>query len=331
MPPSEHLSETPHSTVALAWNGLVLQVPAGWTPVVLDKGYLLVEDGLGPVMEVKWQRQGGRVRLDKVLRKLAKGVRGADMFGDPAEGGGQGGGMPQAWAESVAGLEGHGVQALPIFWKARDRGIADPSSTRIQASTRIQGGRGAVVRDGQSGAICLIQFYEHPGRTIAPVAASVLHGLRLVGNGQWVAWNIFGVRFQTPPWLQLREHDFRPGKYRIAFKAKAWLGPAQLLLERVGPARAVLKGKALKDWAADWYARDLRGLAPVQAENRPRTGQTALHWAGKTGTLVRRHSRAVVRLSADGQMILAAFLLRARLEQMDLFADIEGSYETVSA
>jgi len=324
MPLSEHLPEIRHRTVALAWNGLALQVPAEWTPVVLDKGYLLVEDGLGPVMEVKWQRQGGRVRLDKVLRKLAKGVTGADLFGDPAEGGGKGAGMPQAWGETVAGLEGHGVQALPIFWKARDQQSPDPSNARIQ------GGRGAVVRDSVTGAICLIQFYEHPGRTIAPVAASVLPSLRLVGSGQWLAWNIFGVRFQTPPWLQLREHDFKPGKYRIEFKAKGWRGPPRLMLERVGPVRAVLKGKSLEDWVEEWYARELRGLAALQSENRPDAGQRTLHWAGRTGTVIRRQSRAVIRLSADGQMILAAFLLRARPEQMEFFADIEGSYETVS-
>ena len=56
----------------LAWNGVSLCVPPHWEVNLLDTSYLQLEDGIGPVMELKWQQLRGKFSHEAHLRKLAK-------------------------------------------------------------------------------------------------------------------------------------------------------------------------------------------------------------------------------------------------------------------
>lgn len=321
--------EFPEQPVPLHWNGLLLQVPPSWSPAVLDKHYLLVEDDHGPVMEVKWGWIRGQLSFDKVYRKLSRELKGADFY---SGGGGDSAGdakgsaastIPSRWAEAVAELEarlaGQEVTAQPIFWRIREH-IDDELPAR-----NITAGRGAIVHSSTSGLAWMIQFYEAGGRSMAEEAVSVLHSLRIPEPDHWLPWELFGIRFRTPPWLELAEHSFKAGRFRLEFKRRGWKSPTRLILERVGPARAVLKGRGLRDWAEAYYTKELRSLRIVDATR----SSVEVRWQKPPSGFSRRGARAFVRLSDDGRMILAMFLLHARTAHLNEFGSIGNTYAAV--
>ena len=171
----------------------------------------------------------------------------------------------------------------------------------------------------------LIQFYETGTGSIKEDAARVLLSLRSPDPRQWLPWQVFGIRFQSPPWLELLRHAFNPGRYRLEFKGKGWHNATRLVLERVGPARAVLRGAGLREWAEGYYAKELASMKPV--EGRPQVAE--VRWQRSPGRILSRGSRACVRLSMDGQMILAVFLLNARVAELNAFQEIDQTYGIV--
>ena len=321
--------EFPEQPVPLHWNGLLLRVPPSWNPAVLDKHYLLAEDDHGPVMEVKWGRIRGRLSFDKVFQKLSKELKGAEFFsgdgGEPqgASGRDAGDAVPRPWSEAVAELErrlaDQEVRARPIFWRVRDHLESELPARNITA------GRGAVVHSSASGLAWMIQFYEAGGRSVAEDAVSILHSLQNPDPGHWLPWELFGIRFRTPSWLELAEHSFKAGRYRLEFKNRGWKSPTRLILERIAPARAVLKGRGLRDWAEEYYAKELRSLRAVDTAR----SSVEVRWAKPPGGFARRGSRAFVRLSEDGRMIVAMFLLHARLAELNEFGPIGNAYATI--
>ena len=300
----------------------MLRVPPSWNPAVLDKHYLLAEDDYGPVMEVKWGWIRGRLSFDKVFRKLSKELKGAEFFS--GDGSDPGNAVPERWAAAVTGLQeqmaDQGVAARPIFWRVRDHLEGELPARNITA------GRGAVVHSSASGLAWMIQFYETGGRSIAEDAVAVLHSLQIPDSDHWLPWELFGIRFRTPPWLELAVHFFKPGRYRMEYKVRGWKSPTRLVLERVGPARAVLKGKGLRDWASEYYAQELRSLRSVD-ETR---SSVEVRWEKSPGGLMRRGSRACIRLSEDGRMIQAMFLLQARPSELNEFGRIASTYAIIT-
>jgi hypothetical protein len=306
------------ASVPLYWNGLMLRVPSSWNPAVLDKLYLLVEDALGPVMEVKWGWIRGPLSFEKVIHKLSRELKEAELFSKVGDDAGRA--VPERWAEAVARLEGQGVTAKPIFWKARDHPIPDLPAGNITA------GRGAIVHSTASGLALMIQFYEAGNRSIKEEAVSVLLSLGDPDPGMWLQWEVFDIRFHTPPWLELASHSFKAGRYRLEFKGRGWKSPTRLILERVGPAKAVLRGASLQEWAGGYFARELRSMAIFLGKSPV----VEVRWARLPGRLSGRGSRALVRLSEDGRMILAVFLLNARPAELNEFGRIGSEYGTVS-
>lgn len=305
-------------SVPLNWNGLLLHVPPSWTPAVLDGRYLLAEDGDVPVMEVKWQRIEGRFSLEKTVARLIKGVRGAQVFSPTATEGDNL--VPDQWVRTVDQLAEQGFMVKPIFWRASD--LQDPE----MHAANISAGRGAIVHSSSPNMAWLIQFFETGARSIKQDAARVLLSLRSPDPGQWLPWNIFGIRFQSPPWVTLKDHSFRPGRYRLEFQGNGWKNSTRLILERVGPARAVLRGASLRDWAQRYYAKELASLRAIEGKRQIAEAR----WQRLPGRVMQRGSRAAVRLAQDGQMILATFLLNARVRELNAFPEIDATYELVS-
>lgn len=325
MAPSTLSFTFPEQPVSLHWNGLLLLVPPSWNPAVLDKNYLLAEDDFGPVMEVKWGWVRGRLSFDMVLRKLTRELKGAEIFSGDGEGGqdDMADAVPEPWAAAVAELEvlleGQGGRARPFFWKVRD-----PLAEELPARN-ITAGRGAVVHAQVPGLAWMIQFYETGGRAIAEDAVSVLRSLRPPDSENWLPWEVFGIRFQVPGWLELAGHSFKPGRYRLEFRKQGWKSPTRLILERIGPARAVLKGASLREWAQGFYAGELRSVPVVDAGR----SSVEARWEKSPGAFSRRGARAAVRLSDDGRMILALFLLHARSGELNEFGRIWSAYATI--
>ncbi|GAB6058925.1 hypothetical protein [Desulfonatronum parangueonense] len=303
--------------VPLNWNGLLLQTPTDWTPSVLDGRYLLAEAGDVPVMEVKWQPIQGRFSVAKTIRKLTKGVQGAELF--IGENDARTPPVPEQWTETVSRLEEHGFNVQPIFWRSSDLRTEEMSSQNITA------GRGALIYNPVPNMAWLIQFYETGTGSIKEDAARVLLSLRSPEPEQWLPWQVFGIRFRTPSWLELMRHTFNPGRYRLEFRGRGWKNATRLVLERVGPARAVLRGAGLREWAEGYFAKELASLKPV--DGRPNVAE--VRWQQLPGRILHRGSRACVRLSRDGQMILAVFLLNARVAELNVFQEIDQTYGIV--
>ena len=300
-----------------AWNGVELSLPEGWQPAVLDKEYMVAEDEHGPVMELKWRRVRGRFSMDRHVKRLAKGVRGAEVFAsDSATNSATGSAtntskVPEDWAETVACKESSGFEFRPFFWKASDLAVT-PSSP-------ISGGRGAVLFNPDSGLACLIQFYETGKRSIKDVAKAALLSLRDSSAGDSVPWQVFGITLETPASWVLAEHSFQPGRFRMGFRFPGERGRSRFIAERVAPARTVLGQVPLEEWAVKFYAKELKGM---------KTGANPGEWWRKPGLVSRRGAAARVRLS--GPMILAGFMHRASKGELARFAQLMDGYGRVS-
>ncbi len=59
---------------AVAWNGISLDYPADWDPIISGETHILFEKDFNPVFELRWQKQknSGRVSLDTILSRITK-------------------------------------------------------------------------------------------------------------------------------------------------------------------------------------------------------------------------------------------------------------------
>jgi hypothetical protein len=300
-----------------AWNGIGLSAPPGWEPSAIERDGLFLEDGLGPVCELKWSRVRGTFSFDKHLRKLTRGNKGAVVRpAAPEE-------IPDAWAGAVARLAESGLRAKSFLWQADGRR-----------------GLGAALHHPGTGLACLIQFFIRAEPDEA-AAAETLATLRDFTGGKTLPWAMFGLAGRVPADFVLDTFSFRPGHYRVAWwrpasgkrgeRVPTGKGPGTHLdFERFAPASVLLKGTTLEAWCRDRLAH-----APpesVAVDNGP--GRIAWRGAAKTSLLRRALRReiktcgrawtpdagnAVLAVTAEGVVPLAEAT----------FNDICGSFSLV--
>lgn len=217
----------------LAWNGVSVRVPTGWDPAELQAYALRASGAEGPALELKWRRVTGRFDPGRHLAKLGRelGKSGA-VDTEPQA-------LPRGWAEAGRTLAQRGLDAQPYAWH-------DGEGSR---------GAGAVLHNPDSGVAALAQFvFRDPADPAeADTALAVLETYQDHGAQPLTPWAAFGIRAQVPASLELRGFSFTPGHFRLSFAGGKGPQAAELVLDRLGPADALLGSRTLAQYADAFY------------------------------------------------------------------------------
>ncbi len=249
----------------LAWNGVSLRVPPQWEVNLLDSTYLQLDDGMGPVMEIKWRQLRGSFSHQAHLKKLAKLSAAESKLNFQQTP------LPEKWRQALSNFEAQ-------FFKWRGLKI---------------GGEGAVIYCTSCQKATLVQFYHKSGRDDPSVPVGVLNSLRDHSEDGRVEWAVFGLRALIPERFDLLRHRFRPGHYLLVFRD----GQERVYLSRWGPAGVLLEDGGLQSWfekeCQDFRWCSTLGLRQVdhgenptlQAQSQRSDKFAARLWARVTGKL----------------------------------------------
>jgi hypothetical protein len=200
----------------VAWNGISMQVPSQWEVSFLAKSHLQLDDGRGPVLEVKWQQVRGVFSHQDHLKKLARHSR------------------------SVPGL--HFQQtSLPEEWR---RALSHFETQCFEWQGKNINGKGVVLYCPASQQASLLQFYRQRGVDGSEVHLGVLDSLQDQCEQDMVRWSLFGLNALIPKSFELARYRFEPGHYHLEFKKP----PDCIDLKRWGPADLLLKKSDLRHW-----------------------------------------------------------------------------------
>lgn len=187
------------------WNGISLQVPTNWQPVVILNDYLLFEDQYLPILELKWQQVRGRLAPERILKQLRKAVGKKSSVSNWSP--------PGSWQEALNHFNWLGFQ-----WQDEDIF-----------------GKGLLLYCNNCNRATLLQFYmQHPDRNEA--CLHLLQSLFDHPTGDSQQWSIYDIFFSLPVDATLQSQEFLTGSYRISFQ----LDKLFFSLLRFKPARILL-------------------------------------------------------------------------------------------
>jgi hypothetical protein len=231
----------------------------------LDKFYVQLDDGMGPVMEMKWQQLKGTFSHETHLRRLAKFSSGASKLKVRQVP------LSEKWQQALGKFE-----VLSFEW----------------LGPKV-GGEGAILYCRSCQKASLIQFYRRAGRDDPLVHVGVLNSLRDHSEDNRVKWAMFGLRASMPERFALLRHRFRPGHYELVFQDRQ----ERVYLSRWGPAGVLLEDGDLQNWferrcrdfrwcRTPWFRKIEHGDNPtIQGQSQRRDRFGARLWARTTGKL----------------------------------------------
>ncbi|MBU1001069.1 MAG: hypothetical protein KKE73_00935 [Proteobacteria bacterium] len=290
---------------ALAWNGISLDVPADWDPVGLESHSLRAMGKGGLFLDLKWERYspgvGGRGHLDGMGTNITSEAAQTDV-------------PPQILAAAKT-LEGSGIQAKPFAWDA-------PAG---------QQATGLVLHCPQAETTALAQIvFPDAFPPSWGAAARLLAGIRFHEAKGPVPWAVHGIRALVPGGLGLSSFSFHPGHFRLRFACGSRRGNTELILDRLGPADALLGTTALHDYADKLYGGSgaqagffVPGPGPKAASGQaqPRPGLLA--------RLKRDGAYRAVKGKTwlpGGNIILAVYMRSRHLQALEPFEPICEAY-----
>jgi hypothetical protein len=196
----------------IAWNGVRLQVPAGWQPREVGRRYLLLASPSGPAMELRWGPAAKKCAAPADYLRRLQPRRAPRRIIRPTA-------LTAAWQKALAGFACQG-----FAW-----------SDGRQAAT------GSVICCPVCRTATLIQFFHPPGAGAGPAAARALTAFRDHGAAQTVDYALFDIRAEVPAMFELVGQRFEPGYFELSFRR-----PRQrLVLHRWGPAQVLLQDAPL--------------------------------------------------------------------------------------
>jgi hypothetical protein len=200
----------------VAWNGISMRVPSQWEVSSLAKSYLQLDDGMGPVIELKWQQVRGVFSHQDHLKKLARHSRSVPglSFQETS--------LPEEWRQALRHFETQSFE-----WQGGEIS-----------------GKGVILYCPESQQASLLQFYQPRGLGDSRVHLGVLDSFRDQCEEDMVRWSLFGISALTPKSFELVRYRFEPGHYQLEFKD----GQECVDLNRWGPADLLLRRDDLGHW-----------------------------------------------------------------------------------
>lgn len=209
-------SDIPGSPVA--WNGLLLTVPAHWTPATIDTRYLFFTKEDRAMLECKWTPEQGPVSMQRKRRHLEKRMQRTEGFTFAADA------IPARWTETLAYI---------------------PDTFQVLPFTHAMG-NGALCLHRPTNTSLLLHSYSVADEDIAALQ-NVLASLQMVPSKGPLPFDIFDIHFTLPFGYELRRSEFRPGHTCLEFG----FGMSTLTVCRITPANVVLQGQPFRAWLHD--------------------------------------------------------------------------------
>ena len=228
----------------VAWNGISMRVPFQWEVSSLGKSYLQLDDGMGPVLELKWQQVQGVFSHEGHLKKLARHSR------------------------SVSGL--HFQQtSLPEEWRQALRHF---ETQCFEWRGKEINGKGVVLYCPESRHASLLQFYQQKGSDGSAEYLGVLNSFRDQCEQDMIRWSLFGLHALIPKSFELVNYCFEPGHYQLEFKDHQDF----VELNRWGPADLLLREGDLRHWF-EKKCKELDWCRSVTIQEHNYQGKPALY------------------------------------------------------
>jgi hypothetical protein len=221
-----------------AWYGIRFKAPAGWQVARMGPRYLMLEDGDGPALELKWGEVKGRFSHKKQLRRLA--ALQEKKIGEPIKECP----IPTQWQEAVGRYEATG-----FTWQGM--GI---------------GGTGVLLHCPVCRTSTLIQFYRRGRSQSKEIPLRVLNSFRDHHKDNLVTWSLYDIRATLPEIFNLKQYRFDAGEFELTFVSKG----QNLDLHRWGPATTLLSDRDLIQFARvlipnPWGVGDPKSFGDGQA------------------------------------------------------------------
>jgi len=218
----------------IGWHGITFDVPADWCPGRVEgdfaNGYMRVEDELRVRLEVKWETARGAPPeasrlVDNYLRQARKKLRRQEP--EPRIDRGR-------YVPALADVD-HEAFTWRGSFNAHSLLLVAPSSNRI---------------------VHIRVFFEagDEQRALTRRIFSSVRAEPVDGRDEWAA---FGLRFKVESTWRLDQSALRTGCLQFLFRN----GADELEVVRLSLAEMVLRKRDLKDWFAEFFAKQLRGFA----------------------------------------------------------------------
>ena len=295
----------------LAWNGIRFSCPRHWEVTGIRDRYMLLEDGDGPVLDLRWERTPENVSAETGLALLRKRSRKTGLVIDEPDR------LPAD--SSLIRHNDPTVETAPFSWSTR---------------TGNTQGVGCMLRFPASSMTVVARFHREPTHTNLAAAAELCSSLACFAPSQTIPWQLYDVGFELPGTFSLKSFSLQPGHYRFIFEN----GDSRLIMDRVGPASVVLKELSLETWVTGFHS-----LAKTKTyELRPASnGENSLEWiARRKGDLIparglsrllplTRFCRGRVWLPPHKNMLLCVTMTDKTPPDDTLFTEVCSSYVLV--
>lgn len=213
------------------WHGINFLKPEEWGIGKIEgnenKGYARLDDDLLSRVEIRWQRQGREVLMDKVLtrhfRDLERkaGRRKIDF--------------------RVLENRNYGTKTFNgkyFIWEGDFKAI------------------NIMVQCKKCWRVLLVRVLGKRGEDIEEKAKMLFDSLRDHMKGDKMFWSVFGFGFSTPPELRLNQHKFLSGHLKFDFLRDR----DSFIFERLSTANIILKEKTLSQWVRDFCESHYRSV-----------------------------------------------------------------------
>ncbi len=225
----------------VAWNAVHFQCPSGWQVDQIGRRHLRLDNGQGPVMEVKWGAVKGRFSHPAHLKRLAA------LNSRRAKGQLVPWTLPTAWKAALAEFETGGFQWRGSAAESRGVSLYCP-----------------VCRNG-----VLIQFFRSTPGAVEKDFMAVLESFRDHASAGQIAWSVFDIRAKLPQTMQLHRFRFDAGRFELEFSD----GRQTVQLYRWAPAAALLAKDDLTRFAGTIF-----GFSGRHPQETTVKGHAGIQW-----------------------------------------------------
>lgn len=205
------------------WEGISFSKPADWglsrVEGKAEKGSATLDDGLKCRLQLRWQKPGREVDLEKTAAKQKKAImkknRGA-----------------------AAGIEVEDFRTRTFSGKkfSVKSGGSETYYYMMQCRDCLQ--------------VLLIGIFGDRGEGIERVGGRITASLRDHAKDGMLLWSVFGFSFNAPAEFELKKHELNAGNLGFEFAD----GRDSFFFRRVGLAGVLLKKKSLNSWVMEYTA-----------------------------------------------------------------------------
>jgi len=218
------------------WQGLTVEIPEHWEMGGLSgdykSGYLRLDDGEIPRLELKWSKaRGKKPDLQKVLDEYFKLVR-----------------------------KDFKKKGPPLNIKRNINLVKDESFLENRTATFFSWksnvrANGAIWHCHECKRIVVVQVIGHPKENMRDITLRILNSVSDHPAGYTNLWSVYQLNVEIPRRYRLEKQKLMSGYLLLSFVD----GSRTIAVERYGPADVLLKENDLETWFRSTYAKAIRG------------------------------------------------------------------------